>query len=77
MPGSSIIRYAGIRHLGVIGETPAHKDRVLTSWVGQAVGVQPSEKGGVSLVTKKTKHLNRPAANKHEVTWSGQKSGPK
>ena len=26
---------------------------------------------------KKTKHLNRPAANKNEVSWSGQTSGPK
>lgn len=29
------------------------------------------------MTTKKTKHLNRPAANKNEVSWSGQKSGPK
>lgn len=43
----------------------------------QAVGVQPGEKGGVRLLTKKTKHLNRPSANGHEVSWSGQKGGPK
>ena len=43
----------------------------------QAVGVQPDAKGGVTLTTKKTKHLNRPAANKNEVTWGGQTSGPK
>jgi hypothetical protein len=29
------------------------------------------------LITKKHKHLNRPAANKNEVSWSGNKSGPK
>ena len=29
------------------------------------------------LRTKKTKHLNRPAANRNEVALSGQKSGPK
>ncbi|CAF9913753.1 MAG: hypothetical protein ALECFALPRED_009026 [Alectoria fallacina] len=43
----------------------------------KAVGIHAAEKGGVSLTTKKTKHLNRPAANKNEVSWSGQKSGPK
>ena len=45
-------------------------------WV-QAVGVNSSGKEGVTLTTKKTKHLNRPAANLHEVTWSSRKSGPK
>lgn len=33
--------------------------------------------GGITLFTKRTKHQNRPAANKHEVTWAGNKSGPK
>ncbi|KAG7007950.1 trafficking protein particle complex subunit 6b [Physcia stellaris] len=42
----------------------------------QAIGILPAEKGGVTLITKKTKHLNRPASNKNEVTFSGQKSGP-
>ncbi|KAA6407273.1 MAG: 60S ribosomal L28 [Lasallia pustulata] len=43
----------------------------------QAVGIHPAEKGGVTMVTKKTKHHNRPAANKNEVSWTGNKSGPK
>ncbi|KAI4269612.1 MAG: hypothetical protein L6R38_007410 [Xanthoria sp. 2 TBL-2021] len=43
----------------------------------KAVGVLPAEKGGVTLITKKTKHQNRPAANRHEVTFAGNKSGPK
>ncbi|MCJ1458370.1 hypothetical protein MMC28_008742 [Mycoblastus sanguinarius] len=43
----------------------------------KAIGIQPAEKGGVTMTTKKTKHLNRPVANKHEVTWSAQKGGPK
>ncbi|MCJ1367730.1 hypothetical protein MMC16_006864 [Acarospora aff. strigata] len=43
----------------------------------KAVGIQPGEKGGVTLVTKKTKHQNRPAANKNDITWSSNKSGPK
>ncbi|KAI4276718.1 MAG: hypothetical protein LQ337_002293 [Flavoplaca oasis] len=29
------------------------------------------------MITKKTKHQNRPAANRHEVTFAGNKSGPK
>lgn len=29
------------------------------------------------MVTKKTKHHNRPAANKNEVSWTGNRSGPK
>ncbi|KAL8680577.1 MAG: hypothetical protein Q9186_003269 [Xanthomendoza sp. 1 TL-2023] len=43
----------------------------------QAVGLLPAEKGGVTLITKRTKHQNRPAANRHEVTFAGNKSGPK
>ncbi|MCJ1227737.1 hypothetical protein MMC12_004395 [Toensbergia leucococca] len=43
----------------------------------KAVGIHPAEKGGVTLTTKKTKHHNRPAANKNEVTWGANKSGPK
>lgn len=39
--------------------------------------MHPAEKGGITLITKRTKHQNRPAANKHEVTWAGNKSGPK
>ncbi|KAL8941675.1 MAG: hypothetical protein Q9211_001719 [Gyalolechia sp. 1 TL-2023] len=43
----------------------------------KAVGVHPAEKGGITLTTKRTKHQYRPTANKHEVTWAGNKSGPK
>ncbi|KAL8694511.1 MAG: hypothetical protein Q9218_000841 [Villophora microphyllina] len=43
----------------------------------QAVGIQPAENGGVALVTKRTKHQNRPAANKNVVTWTATKSGPR
>ena len=43
----------------------------------QAVGVSPGEKGGVRLITKKTKHINRPASNEHEVAWNSHTSGPK
>ncbi|KAL8923396.1 MAG: hypothetical protein Q9172_003145 [Xanthocarpia lactea] len=43
----------------------------------RAVGLLPAEKGGVTLITKRTKHQNRPAANRHEVTFAGNKSGPK
>ena len=43
----------------------------------QAIGILPAEKGGVTLITKKTKHLNRPASNKNEVSFSGKKSGPR
>ncbi|KAL9602129.1 MAG: hypothetical protein Q9179_002637 [Wetmoreana sp. 5 TL-2023] len=43
----------------------------------KAIGVHSAEKGGVTLITKRTKNQNRPAANKLEVTWPGNKSGPK
>ncbi|KAG8532060.1 uncharacterized protein KY384_003697 [Bacidia gigantensis] len=43
----------------------------------KAVGLHPTEKGGVKLVTKKTKHPNRPAANRNEITWAENTSGPK
>ena len=43
----------------------------------QAVGIQPKQGGGVTMITKKTKHHNRPAANKNEVAWGSNKSGPK
>ncbi|MCJ1481593.1 hypothetical protein MMC06_001752 [Schaereria dolodes] len=43
----------------------------------KAVGIHPAEKGGITLITKKTKHHNRPAANKNEVTFAGNTSGPK
>ena len=52
---------------------PELKNNIIT----KAVGIQPAEKGGVTLTTKKHKHLNRPAANKNEVSWGGNKSGPK
>ncbi|KAL8660393.1 MAG: hypothetical protein Q9202_006594 [Teloschistes flavicans] len=43
----------------------------------KAVGVQPAEKGGVTLITKRKKHQNRPLANKHVVTWPSSRPGPK
>jgi len=43
----------------------------------QAVGIQPKQGGGVTMITKKTKHHNRPTANKNEVAWGSNKSGPK
>ena len=43
----------------------------------KAIGIQPTEKGGVAIRTKKTKHLNRPAANRNEISLRGQQSGPK
>ncbi|KAL8972852.1 MAG: hypothetical protein Q9183_000327 [Haloplaca sp. 2 TL-2023] len=43
----------------------------------KAVGIHPAAKGGVAMITKRSKHQNRPAANKLEVTWPGNKSGPK
>ncbi|KAI4200655.1 MAG: hypothetical protein LQ350_003796 [Teloschistes chrysophthalmus] len=43
----------------------------------KAVGIQPAEKGGVTLITKKKKHQNRPSANKLAVTWPSSKAGPK
>ncbi|KAI9810962.1 MAG: hypothetical protein M1827_005693 [Pycnora praestabilis] len=39
-----------------------------------AVGIQPGEKGGVTLITKKTKHTSRPAANMNRITWGKNKS---
>lgn len=43
----------------------------------KAIGIHSAEKGGVTLITKRTKHQNRPTTNKHEITWAGNKSGPK
>ncbi|KAL8746807.1 MAG: hypothetical protein Q9190_001212 [Brigantiaea leucoxantha] len=43
----------------------------------KAVGVQLGDKGTIALTTKKVAHQNRPAVNKNEVVWSGNKSGPK
>ncbi|MCJ1472832.1 hypothetical protein MMC13_001481 [Lambiella insularis] len=43
----------------------------------KAVGILPGEKGSLVLSTKKTKHANRPSANKNEVKFGGDKSGPK
>jgi len=43
----------------------------------KAFGIQPAEKGALTLISKKTKQLNSPAANKHEQTFGGQRSGPK
>ncbi|MCJ1375524.1 hypothetical protein MMC20_006761 [Loxospora ochrophaea] len=43
----------------------------------KAVGIHPGEKNGITLITKKTKHHNRPAANKNEVNFGGDKSNQK
>lgn len=43
----------------------------------KAVGIHLSKNGGIALITKKTKHQNRPASNKNEVLWSSNRSGPK
>ncbi|KAL9587563.1 MAG: hypothetical protein Q9212_000140 [Teloschistes hypoglaucus] len=43
----------------------------------KAVGIQPAEKGGITLITKKKKHQNRPSANKLAVTWPSSKPGHK
>jgi len=42
----------------------------------QAVGVSPAEgdKGGVTLITKKTKHPQRPGSSVNKVTFGGNKS---
>ena len=43
---------------------------------GQAVGVIPAEgdKGGVTLITKKTAHPQRPVSNVHKTTFGGNKT---
>ncbi|MCJ1406428.1 hypothetical protein MMC19_000493 [Ptychographa xylographoides] len=43
----------------------------------KAVGIHAGEKGSLVLTTKKTKHSNRPVANKNDVKFGGDKSGPK
>ncbi|KAL9122975.1 MAG: hypothetical protein Q9187_000459 [Circinaria calcarea] len=43
----------------------------------KAVGIHAGEKGAIVLTTKKTKHANRPGANKNEIAFAGNKSGPK
>ncbi|TVY14974.1 putative 60S ribosomal protein L28e [Lachnellula arida] len=40
----------------------------------KAVGVVPAKDGGVSLITKKVKHPQRPASHSHTTTLSGKKS---
>lgn len=42
----------------------------------QAVGVVPAEgdKGGVTLITKKTAHPQRPGSSSHKVTFGGNKT---
>ncbi len=44
--------------------------------IEQAVGVIPAEgdKGGVTLITKKTKHPQRPAGHVHKTTFGGNKT---
>lgn len=43
---------------------------------GQAVGVSAAEgdMGGVTLITKKTKHSQRPSSNIHKTTFGGNKT---
>ena len=42
----------------------------------QAVGISPAEgdKGGVTLITKKTKHPQRPGSSVNKVTFGGSKT---
>ncbi|TAQ89815.1 malate dehydrogenase [Chlorociboria aeruginascens] len=42
----------------------------------KAVGVIPAEgdKGGVTLITKKSKHAQRPGSHTHKVTYGGNKT---
>lgn len=49
----------------------------LTGVYKQAVGIHSGEKGAIRLITKKTKHHNRPAANMNTATYGGNNSGPK
>jgi len=43
---------------------------------GQAIGVIPAtgDKGGVTLLTKKTKHPQRPGQSINKITFGGNKS---
>ena len=78
MLDSSIIRCAGRSYLVDASQSSSLGERASIDEAStQAVGVQSATEGGITLTTKKTKHLNRPAANKNEVTWGGQTSGPK
>lgn len=43
----------------------------------QAVGITKGSNGGVQLVTKKTKHVQRPGANAHSVNFAQNKSSRK
>ncbi|KAI9844100.1 MAG: hypothetical protein M1837_005814 [Sclerophora amabilis] len=43
----------------------------------KAVSIQPGEKGGVELTTKKRKNFNRPAANQNQVAFGQNKSSRK
>ena len=51
-----------------------YKEWLLIFW--QAVGVVPAEgeKGGVTLITKKTKHVQRPGSNYHRTTFGANKT---
>jgi large subunit ribosomal protein L28e len=42
----------------------------------QAIGIQAAEgdKGGVVLITKKTKHVQRPGSNYNKTTFGANKS---
>ncbi|KAI9697909.1 MAG: hypothetical protein M1836_004261 [Candelina mexicana] len=43
----------------------------------KSIGIQPAEKGGVTLSTKKEKSLNKPASGINKITWGPNKSNQK
>ncbi|KAI9826804.1 MAG: hypothetical protein M1832_005742 [Thelocarpon impressellum] len=43
----------------------------------KAVGIQPGEKGGVTLHTKKAKNASQPAISVHKVTWGSGRTSRK
>ncbi|KAI9834910.1 MAG: hypothetical protein M1838_005445 [Thelocarpon superellum] len=43
----------------------------------KAVGLQPGEKGGITLKTKKAKVAHKPSSSSNEVTWGQHKGGRK
>ncbi|KAI9718966.1 MAG: hypothetical protein M1812_003851 [Candelaria pacifica] len=43
----------------------------------KAIGIQPAEKGGVTLSTKKEKNTNKPASGINKTTWGSNKSNQK
>lgn len=67
MLDSSMTRYAGMGNQWM--------DGMVTDAI-QAVGVAAAEgdKGGVTLITKKVKHPQRPSQQAHKVTFGGNKT---